>query len=114
MRRDEALLLDMLLSARKVRQFTRRVSWNRFQGDILRQSAVIRELSVIGEAARLVSEDTRNAYPTIDWKNMMGMRHRLVHAYFDVRLEVVWDTATHDIPVLISQLEAILPDAPVS
>jgi len=76
------------------------------------QSAVIRELQVIGEAARLTSAETRDTYSQIDWAAMIGMRNRLVHGYFSIRLDVVWLTVQEDIPPLRSILETIiLPEA---
>ena len=109
MRSDAALLLDMLIAARKVARFTEGLSLDAFKVDDMAQSAVIRELQVIGEAARLVSDDTKAAQPEVDWKTMTGMRNRLVHEYFAIRLDVVWQTACDDIPVLIDQLTSLLP-----
>lgn len=109
MRTDDALLLDMLLAARKIVRFLHGISETDFQESELIQSAVIREFQVLGEAARLLSEDTKAAHKAISWPMVAGMRNRLIHEYFDVRLEVVWDTAHGDIPILIEHLEAIVP-----
>ena len=70
--------------------------------------AVTRGLEVIGEAASQVSESTRQALPEIPWPLMVGMRHRLIHAYFDVDLDQVWDTAVGDLPPLVVLLEKAL------
>lgn len=109
MRSDDALLLDMLIAARKIVRFTAGMAQDTFEADEMAQSAVIRELQVIGEAARLVSEEAKTAYPAIDWRTMTGMRNRLVHEYFAIRLDVVWQTAMEDIPPLIDRLNDILP-----
>lgn len=108
MRSNDALLLDMLLAARKIVRFLDRLTEAEFQGNDLVQSAVLREFQVLGEAARVIGEEARTQYPDIPWHLIAGMRNRLVHAYFDVRLEVVWDTAHEDIPAIITQLERIL------
>jgi hypothetical protein len=109
MRSDDALLLDMLIAARKIARFSADMTLDTFQADEMAQSAVIRELQVIGEAARLVSDEAKAAYSAIDWRTMTGMRNRLVHEYFAIRLDVVWQTATEDIPPLIDRLNEILP-----
>ena len=109
MRDDQALLLDMLIAARKVRQFTYTETLSEFQHDEMAQSAVLRELQVIGEAARLVSDDTKAQIPNVDWRTIAGMRNRLVHEYFAVSIDIVWQTAQEDIPTLIETLERLVP-----
>ena len=109
MRSDEALLLDMLLALRKIGRFTQGLDEQEFQAQDLVQSAVIREFQVLGEAARLISATTKSQYDTIPWRLIAGMRNRLIHEYFSVRLDVVWETIHKDIPGLIAGLEAIVP-----
>jgi uncharacterized protein with HEPN domain len=70
--------------------------------------ALVRLLEIIGEAARGISGAFREAHPQVSWARMAGMRDRLVHGYFDVNLDVVWETVTHDLPLLIDQVEQIL------
>jgi uncharacterized protein with HEPN domain len=72
------------------------------QSDRLRLNATLRALQVVGEAAANISTETRNQLPAIPWPQVVGMRHRLVHAYFDIDVDRVWDTLTEDIPPLIS------------
>jgi uncharacterized protein with HEPN domain len=72
--------------------------------------SLVRLLEIIGEAARGVSEGCRRDHPHIAWKSMAGMRDRLVHGYFDVNLEIVWETVTKDLPPLLARLEAILAE----
>ena len=74
--------------------------------------ALVRALEVIGEAAGRVSEQARQSLPQIAWAEIVGMRNRLVHAYFDVDLSRVWDTTTQYVPELAKQLETILRSAP--
>lgn len=109
MRRDDALLLDMLIAARKIQRFVSGLTAEAFAADELVQSAVIRELQVIGEAARLITAETRTAASQIDWRAITGMRNRLVHQYFSIRLDVVWETVHQSIPALIAQLEPLVP-----
>jgi uncharacterized protein with HEPN domain len=109
--RDDAYLLDMLLAARKVRDFTQAVSWERFQSDELMQNAVMRQIQIIGEAARKVSPQYQQARPEIPWQGIIGMRNRLVHEYFRIIPERIWDVVEKDIPELIRLVEPlVLPD----
>ena len=107
--RDDAYLLDILLAGRKVFEYTRGLSHDEFKRNELVQDAAIRLISVIGEAASKVSFDFRAAHPDIPWSGMIGMRHRLVHDYFRVDVEKVWDTIQHDIPRLIALIEPLVP-----
>ena len=109
MRHDMVLLLDMLLAGQNVQEFTAGMTQDVFFANRMAQSAVIRELQVIGEAARLISDETQARYPEIAWRQMTGMRNRVIHEYFDVKLPVVWDVIQNDIPALVAQLEAIVP-----
>lgn len=107
--RDEAYLLDILLAARKVRHYTAGLSRQDFENDELVQSAVMRWLTIIGEAAGKVSSDLQSEHPGIPWAEMRGLRHRLVHEYFRVNLPVVWDTIQKDLPALIAQIAPLVP-----
>ncbi len=109
MRRDEAYLLDILIAARKARKFLEDVSWEAFQQSELHQNAVIRSLEIIGEAARLVSDSARDAHPEVPWEEMIGMRNRLLHEYFRINVQTVWDTVQNDLPNLIRLIEPLVP-----
>jgi len=109
MRRDEAYLLDILIAARKALQFLEGITWEEFKQSELHQNAVMRPLEIIGEAARRVSQQTRDAHPEIPWEEMIGMRNRLIHEYFRVNLKTVWDTVHNDLPPLIALIEPLVP-----
>jgi uncharacterized protein with HEPN domain len=89
--RDAALLLDMLLAARDAKEFIEGMDEAAFIASRLHQNAVIRAWEVIGEAAGNVSAAMRVAHPEIPWREITGMRHRLIHGYGDVRMDIVWD-----------------------
>lgn len=72
--------------------------------------ALVKALEIIGEAAYRITPATRQVYPHLPWDDMIGMRHRLVHAYFDINLDILWQTIHHDLPPLIVELEAILAE----
>lgn len=70
--------------------------------------SLIKELEIIGEAAGKVSAEIRTQYGSIPWQDISGMRNRLIHAYFDIDLDVLWSTITKDLPLLKTELEGIL------
>ena len=71
--------------------------------------ALIKDIEIVGEAANQVSVRTRVELREIPWRKIVGMRHRLIHAYFDINLDVVWNTVRQDLPGLIFQLERSIP-----
>src|ERR1039457_7577925 len=79
--------------------------------DLMFQFATVRALEIIGEAAARLPDETRAAHPEIPWSNMIGMRNRLVHGYFDVDLDVVWNTVNRSLPPLIVTLNAWIASA---
>ena len=108
-RHDAAYLLDMLLHARDAREFVAGLTYQDFDRSLLHQRAVMKSVETIGEAASRVSGDTKHAIPEIPWSEIVGMRNRIVHAYFDVRLDVLWNVVQDELPVLIAQLEPLVP-----
>ena len=109
MRDDDARLLDMLLAAREAMTFVDDLTYSEFKRTRMAQLAVLKAIEIVGEAASGVSVDLRNAHPEIPWSGIVGMRNRLVHGYFDINLERVWETVQRDIPRLVSQLEPLAP-----
>lgn len=109
MQRDLQFLLDMLQSAELILTYMTHVSKNEFAANVQLQDAVIRRLLIIAEAARRVSDETRQVLPNISWQEMNGMRNRLVHEYDDVNLSIVWDTVQAKIPPLIKELKSQIP-----
>ena len=108
---DRVRLRHMLDATRSVTGFLRGRSREDLATDEMLAFAVIRGLEIIGEAAGQVSEGTKETCPAIPWPLVIGMRHRLIHAYFDVDLDRVWDTAVSALPPLTAALEATLaPD----
>ncbi len=109
MRRDDAYLLDMLLAGRDALEFAAGLTFREFQRSRLHQTAVLKAIETVGEAASNVSQETRQAHPEIPWKEIVGMRNRLVHVYFDVSLHRVWETVRQDVPRLVALLEPLVP-----
>jgi uncharacterized protein with HEPN domain len=70
--------------------------------------SVIKDIEILGEAASKITEETKNLHNEIPWKDIIGMRNRLIHGYFDVDIELVWNTAKENIPALLDNLNEIL------
>ena len=109
MQDDDALLLDMLIAARDAVAFVSGASWEEFRSNRMMRAAVQYTVQTIGEAANDVSMTTRAAHAEIPWARIVGMRHRLVHGYRDVDLEIVWDVIQNHLPALIAALEPLVP-----
>jgi uncharacterized protein with HEPN domain len=106
MDRDELYLRHIVEAVRKIRQYTEGFTLESFRGNTLVQDGVVRQLEIIGEASRMVSETTRKAHPHIPWFEIAGMRNRLIHEYFGVDLAVVWKTVTEDLEILVEEFDA--------
>jgi uncharacterized protein with HEPN domain len=98
MRPDRLYLLDIIEAADRVDVHLAERDRGRFLSDVTRQSAVLHELTVIGEAAGRLSEALRHAYPGTPWAKIVSFRNVVVHEYFGLNWEIVWDTATELVP----------------
>ena len=107
--RDDAYLLDIVIAARKVLRYVEGVTLEGFRNGEVLQDAVVRNLQILGEAARKISEELRQQHPEIPWSQIIGMRNRLVHEYFRVDVERVWETVTEDLPALLAAIEPLVP-----
>jgi len=109
MRDDAAYLLDMLIAARDAQSFVSGLSWEEFEQSRLHQNAVLKAIEIIGEAAGRISNEVKATHTEIPWPEIIGMRHRLVHGYFEVDVRKVWDTAQNDLPSLIALIKPLVP-----
>lgn len=109
MQKDDVVYLGHMLDmARSATEKVRGKSRADFDGDDNLRLALVHLIQVIGEAARQVTEPTRQQYPEIPWKDIVGMRHRVVHDYMHVDFDVVWEVAAADLPGLVKALEKIV------
>lgn len=110
---DRVRAQHMLDASKKARAMTLERKREDLDTDEQLSLALQRLIEIIGEAAKKVSAETRSRSGEIKWAAIAGMRDRLIHAYFDVNLDTLWDTVTDDLPLLIAALEALLKtDAP--
>lgn len=107
--RDDTYLLDMLISAKEAREFSKGLTWEEFQHSSLHQHAIAKAIENIGEAAHKISEKTKNDHPEIPWHQIVSLRHRIVHDYFHLDLVRMWEIVQHDVPALIERLEPLVP-----
>ena len=107
-RSDRVRLHHMLDAAREALSFIDGKTRSELNENRMLVLSLVKEVEIIGEAAYRISESTRNKFPEIPWADVIGMRNRLVHAYFDINLDVLWQTLVGDMPLLIPQLERAL------
>jgi len=109
--RDAAQLWDMLQAARDATAIASQSSFEELVADRKTQLALAKAVELVGEAAARLSEEFRDASP-IEWHPIIGMRNRLVHDYWHINFQILWDVATNEIPMLISDLERLVPEPP--
>ena len=110
MKNDAVYLHHILDAINRIQGYTAGVSYDQFLQDSLLQDGVVRQLEIIGEAAKNVSSTFRDAHPKLPWSQMTGTRNKLIHGYFEVNLFIVWDTVQSDLPPLKQQVERIIEE----
>ncbi len=107
-REYEDYLRDMLENAEKALSFVQGIDYDEFHSDDKVLYAAIRALEIIGEAAKQVPENVRREHPELQWREIAGMRNKLMHEYFGVNTKVVWRTVQEDLPVILPILRKML------
>jgi uncharacterized protein with HEPN domain len=103
-------LQDMLEAARRILLYIESINFEQFRRDYKTQDAVLRNLEVLGEAAKNISADFRDKHPDLPWTDMARTRDRLIHHYFGVNLDVVWGIAELELPDVVTKLEEIIEE----
>lgn len=109
MDRDQAYLLDILGAAKLAISYVEGITLEKFLTDTQIQDSVIRRLEIIGEAAKRISDETKESYSSVPWIEMISMRNFMIHEYDDVDVSIVWETVNRDLPVVISLIEPFTP-----
>lgn len=99
---------DILESIEKIQRYTHGMSFDDFIANELVFDAVVRNISIIGEASNHIPERIQELYPDVPWDEMRGIRNVLVHEYFGISATVLWYTIEHNLPPLIPMLKAVL------
>ena len=110
MRSEKLYLTDILEAADAIRRFCHGKSLEDFIKDEMCQGAVLQKLTIIGEAAAHLSPEFKSAHGNIEWVDIVGFRNIAVHEYFSVVWDIVWTTATMEVPLLRQQIDSILAD----
>ncbi len=110
--RDVASVWDMTQAIQYIQTFTNGLSFDEYLNDVRTISAVERQFEVLGEAARRISNEFRQAHPSIDWQRIVGLRNIVAHRYNEVRQDILWTIIHSELTPLLSQLEALLPPLP--
>lgn len=108
--RDIIRLKHMLDSWEAILSFVKGKKREHLDTDRLLISGIIREFEILGEAAGAVSQQIKKKFPDVPWKQLNGMRNRLIHAYFDVDIDIIWQTICYALPPLVDKLKVITED----
>src|SRR5882724_9083287 len=108
MRKDEERLRDILDASDEVREFVAGADRETFINSKMMRAAVVQKLTTVGEAASRLSPELRDRHPGIPWKRIRGMRNIVVHDYIGIDYEIIWESASAELPILAKQLTEIL------
>jgi len=107
-REDKLLLIDILQSGDKIAAYTKNIVFAEFVKNDMMIDAVVRNLEIVGEASKLISNSTKQSDPLIEWRRMAQFRDVLIHDYFGVEVEIVWDVVQNHLPRNIELIKKLL------
>lgn len=110
--RDAGSLWDMAQAIRRIQEFTSDLTYDDYVDSILIQSSAERQFEILGEAARRLSDEFRQAHPKIEWRKIIGLRNILIHRYDEIRQQIIWETVVSELDPLLAQLENLLASLP--
>ncbi len=109
MKKDDSVYLMHIIDAiKRIERYVDGVSYEQFMKSNLIQAAVIREIEIIGEATKKLNQKFKEKHQDIPWKSIAGMRDKLIHDYFGVDLDAVWETVKKDIPILKDKIKKLV------
>jgi uncharacterized protein with HEPN domain len=109
-RGDKEFLLDIIEAIKRIELYTKELSYQDFLQKIETQDAVIRNFEIIGEAVKNISKNLKAKYNNLQWKEIAGMRDKVIHFYFGVNWDIVWKAAKDNLPQLKEKIERILKE----
>ena len=98
---------DILESINKINRYTKRISFEKFSQDDKTKDAVVRNFEIIGEAAKQLPEEIKNRFPDVEWKSMIDFRNVIIHEYFGIDLDIMWNIIKTKLPPLKSKIQKI-------
>jgi len=107
-RGDIVFIQDIKEAIKRINVYLRGMDYKEFLKDKKTQDAVVRNLEIIGEATKNISEDLKHKYPEMPWKDFARVRDKLIHFYHGVNYDVVWDIATNELPPVLKQIKKII------
>lgn len=107
-RGDKEFLLDIIEAIKRIELYTKELSYQDFLQKIETQDAVVRNFEIIGEAVKNISKNLKTKYNNLQWKEIAGMRDKVIHFYFGVNWDIVWKAAKNSLPQLKEKIEVIL------
>jgi len=107
-RNDKLYLRDILDSIEKIESYVNNLDYEKFSENSIIIDAVVRNFEIIGEATKNLSKEIKSSYPEIPWKEMAGMRNKVIHEYFGVNLKIIWKTIKERLPKLKIKIGEIL------
>jgi uncharacterized protein with HEPN domain len=109
-RRDQDYLSDIQEAIQRIAVYTAGLNYGQFMQDNKTQDAVVRNLEIIGEATKNLSSHLRTTHPQISWKDLAGLRDKMIHHYFGINYEIVWTITTEELPGLLSRIQDVLEE----
>ena len=110
MKTNEVYLHHILDAICQIESYTAEIDRDVFEADDMRQDAVIRQIEIIGEASRQLSDDFQDEHNHVPWSDIIGMRNRIAHDYMNIDLDIVWEVIHHDLPTLKSSVQRLLSE----
>lgn len=108
-RNDTVIIQDIKEAIDRITSYTSDLEYDDFLHDYKTQDAVIRNIEILGEAAKLLTDKTKEKYSNVPWKDIAGTRDKLIHGYFGVNIDIIWNIAKNEITILTAQLKDIQP-----
>ena len=107
-RGDLEFLSDIKEAIKRIENYTKSISYSSFKKNTKTQDAVVRNIEIIGEAAKSISNNLKEECPQIPWKKITGIRDRLIHSYFGVNYDIVWAVAKKELKAVSSEIDNLL------